>query len=833
MKKAKLLFVLLMSIVIVMPLSGQNYWTNLTTNDGLVGNNINDILIQNRASIWIATPSGLSHYNGNTFTNYTNLNSTLANSNIKKMTYANGELYLVTSSGLSSFDGQLFKNYTTANGLIDDAITDIATDNTGKLWIASLNGVTNYDGTSFVHDSTKRAYNIAVDAMNRVYIFKFNSLFNIPGAPPACEIFEGGVWTVPTMSPFSYVQSFPDLKKTKSGDLISYSKTGDYYIKITYPFNVTRVNPKDEGSNILNIKEIEIDANNKSWIAASSLYAGADSTFNPFTIKPNSAQFENVDVNSGIIVAGKDQGIFIANSSIEPVPVTETIEVNNIRTRVDAMGLLFNNVKTLSPSFEFPKGNNSHGIFAGNFVVAAKKQSNPFYNVHPILPFRREMSPGPINNTNGASINFMAKVSLQEINTHKTQFNQSAYQMPDGIKNWPAVADTSIGVALDLAPFVDVNNDGCYSPSLGDYPKILGDEAIYWINHPDNNALPFEYHYMLYGYNSSNDPDINQSLFLKYTIVNRDPSPYDSVKVGFYLDTDLGNPRDDYVGCDSLENIMYTYNGDLFDENVGGFNGYGSNRPALGAKYLSDSMDTYTYYNSGGGVTGEPNNEQEWLNILNGNWKNGSPSYYGGNGWNSQGTTSIPSKYMFTGDPFLSTGWTERTPGGSAPANAPGDRRQFASIPYFSLAPGQRRSIDLVVAYGQKSGASTAMGENISELISVLNHAKTVYDTMNYSGFTYGTTTPCAIATGLSQEDASQTFSLFPNPSNGLVQIKSTEKITGIRVVDINGRLVYQIQEINKFETQIQLPKNLVDGIYFIEARMGEKVKTMKLVLQG
>jgi hypothetical protein len=30
-----------------------------------------------------------------------------------------------------------------------------------------------------------------------------------------------------------------------------------------------------------------------------------------------------------------------------------------------------------------------------------------------------------------------------------------------------------------LLPFADVNNNGIYDPSYGDYPNVLGDEALY------------------------------------------------------------------------------------------------------------------------------------------------------------------------------------------------------------------------------------------------------------------------------------------------------------------------------------------------------------------
>ena len=43
------------------------------------------------------------------------------------------------------------------------------------------------------------------------------------------------------------------------------------------------------------------------------------------------------------------------------------------------------------------------------------------------------------------------------------------------------MGDTSLGQAPYLAPFVDVDYDGLYNPALGDYPDVMGDQAIFFI----------------------------------------------------------------------------------------------------------------------------------------------------------------------------------------------------------------------------------------------------------------------------------------------------------------------------------------------------------------
>lgn len=65
-----------------------------------------------------------------------------------------------------------------------------------------------------------------------------------------------------------------------------------------------------------------------------------------------------------------------------------------------------------------------------------------------------------------------------------------------------------MGQAAQLADFVDINSDGIYNPSSGDYPCIKGDQAVFMIFNDDRNVhgetggqkMRFEFHAMLYAY---------------------------------------------------------------------------------------------------------------------------------------------------------------------------------------------------------------------------------------------------------------------------------------------------------------------------------------------
>ena len=77
------------------------------------------------------------------------------------------------------------------------------------------------------------------------------------------------------------------------------------------------------------------------------------------------------------------------------------------------------------------------------------------------------------------------------------------------------------------------------------------------------------------------------------------------------------------------------------------------------------------------------------------------------------------------------------------------------------------------------------------------------------------------------------TFSLYPNPSNGLIKIALNEKPLepwSVRVFDLTGKLI-----AHSWENEVRIIKDLSDlesGIYLIEINVNEVVRTEKIILQ-
>ena len=599
-------------------------------------------------------------------------------------------------------------------------------------------------------------------------------------------------------------------------------------MEINYPLDIKRhdvlVNGKPAPFNFYStyMKAFE-KQDGKLWVGSSNvlgsfLLSGSDSMVTKHFVSKLRIFASSIDIFKDLIVVGTNNGVYFANTAVKgSIAEGESISINQIKTSVKATEPLFSSSSlNAARNFEFPKDSMRQGIYSSNFIVAAKKTNQSNFDVYPLRAYYTAFIPGPIRNTAGVTKEYIVKVSQEEINVHKLNYNLPSYTIPNGIKNWPAYGDSTLGIAKDLAPFVDANSNGCYDPENGDYPIIKGDEAIYWINHPENKDLKLEYHWMMYAFNDPARQYLNQSLFVQYTIVNRDVSAYDSVKVGMQVDGDLGNPSDDFVGCDSINNIFYTYNGDLFDEAFRGNTGYGNNTPALGVKFLSDSMTNALYYNNGSATNGDPTNAQEWLNYMNSRWRNGQQVKYGGNGFNTADVTTIPTNYMFSGNPYTQVGWSEVNPGPTEHRNNEGDRRFFGSMPYFALQPNERKTIEVVVGYGMTPDTTIQVGQNIAEMISVLNASGSFNDTISLPVSDFATTDSCNATTSINElsNQEQQNLKFFPNPTEGVINILATESMVRIELYDMKGSKLVSVNPASK-AYRLNLD-GLNEGVYIV-----------------
>ena len=78
----------------------------------------------------------------------------------------------------------------------------------------------------------------------------------------------------------------------------------------------------------------------------------------------------------------------------------------------------------------------------------------------------------------------------------------------------------------------------------------------------------------------------------------------------------------------------------------------------------------------------------------------------------------------------------------------------------------------------------------------------------------------------LSINDVNVELIMYPNHADQFISVKSTEVLSGIRVIDMTGKEVIR-KSIQSNDTTLDLG-NLNTGIYFLEAKAGKATKTMR-----
>ncbi len=486
-----------------------------------------------------------------------------------------------------------------------------------------------------------------------------------------------------------------------------------------------------------------------------------------------------------------------------------------------APGVMFTKVdpmtSSLIPGYEIPKGEGKNvmfntsiwcsGVDAGGVLrVAAMKYGINGFDFFPgPISSTQDYSSTDYMNAYGTTANSNSSkwyVTNSDIQNHIVNFGQTGYIMPNSISNWPGNGISNAGVSANLAPFVDNNNNGIYEPVLGDYPDIRGDACYYMIMNDLANAhsgsggfpLGIEIHTMLYQFADSNYLD--STTFAHFRIYNRGNIDLTDFRFGLWTDWELGNGSDDFVGCDTSNNVMFAYNGDNNDEGV---NSYGFNPPSSGIVALNQPMKYFTYFD--GAIASSINTPANYQQLLSGYWPNGSPWLYGDDGFSG----TIPTNYVFQGNPIISSDWTMLSQGNIAPD----DMKALMVMPEISLPVGSSVCHDFAVLYSRGSGQD-AIG-NANELINLAATAKSDFDAMtNYN---------CNQVTLGQKELRVDQIELYPNPTSGSFTLSfGDEAISGqVIVTDMRGRVILEEKISN--ENVKFLTLDTQSGIYNVSIK--------------
>jgi hypothetical protein len=480
-----------------------------------------------------------------------------------------------------------------------------------------------------------------------------------------------------------------------------------------------------------------------------------------------------------------------------PATAAAELNINNTKALIQSGGDMwwdFNRAR-----YEIPSGSEKTSLFAGSLWLAGQDVSGQFkvaalrfrqigndYWTGPLSTIDAEIDPQTCQDydrhwetTRSMVAEFRAWWEAgqfdQENNTNTQEELYSGYTIPAVIEEWPAHGRNFSPYNEDyyLAPFFDRNGDGDYNPADGDYPgyvlsgqsdcsrrvrDIYGDQNLWWVFndkgniHTESNGQAIGMEIRAQAFAFATTDEVNNMTFYNYELINRSTFELTDTYFGQWVDGDLGNAQDDYVGVDVQRGLGYFYNGDDEDEDAQGQLGYGINPPAIGVDFfqgpfqendfkdnclcLNDyaaaiaddgiiypgqgagygdgivdneryGMRKFLYHNNASGPQGDPSNATDYYNMLRGLWRDGTPMTYGGNGYDPANPNAIPAGYMFPGntDPegwgtggIKQDNWTEVTAG-----NSPADRRFVQSSGPFRLGPGAVNNITVGVVWMQAS----------------------------------------------------------------------------------------------------------------------------------
>lgn len=428
--------------------------------------------------------------------------------------------------------------------------------------------------------------------------------------------------------------------------------------------------------------------------------------------------------------------VFYSFFQLNAQQLHKILDQNEVSTTMWSNGNLFHNPLVSSASYEVLNGSGNHLIFNGHMTFAGINQDGDIKVANSSWRRPESFHPGPFSSTGNYygydytsnNVNTIWKVRRSEIIYHIDNFDNPNYEAPDGISDWPGNGNVNAGMAEQLAPYVDLNNNQIYEPELGEYPCIRGDMAIYSIMNDGrfNNLnvgsekMDLEVHTMMYQFNGNDF--IDTTTFMNVKVINRGTDDYSDFKMMLYIDGDIGFIEDDYIGCDSTRNLAFTYNGNSNDAGGNGAPGYGANPPALGIVSLNKHMEYFgSFFRFMNSATVNPITVDGYWNYMNGRWLDGTPWTYWGNGYQSSNT---PTNYLFSGNPYTEEGWTELNVDGDGSSNSYGDRRKFIVLEAQNLPSGGEVIYDFAVI---TSRAGEVL-RNVQGVIDLADDVKQYYD---------------------------------------------------------------------------------------------------------
>jgi hypothetical protein len=833
--------------------NGSNWTIYNRTNSGIPCDTVLSVAFATSTITWVGTAGGAASYDGSGWVTYNTGNSGLSGNSVYAITVFNGKTWFGTNAGISSFDGTNWLSYSTSNsGLAGDTVNTISFDPGIAMWAGTTRGLSELQGTTWTtYLKNRNVKSICPDASGTKWIGLYGS--GNPAGPPAVYTLSGT-----TLTPITQILSqIPALVATTQTSLCR-GPHGGVVIDANGGGGFASVNSL-----------IEVTPQKVYSYEDTMVYLNNYSAFEQSTGKLWFVNSYTTGLRSGLIS-------FDATKFTDPLDGLnydncKDLDINNVRATMMVRGDMdWNHV---SAHYEVPKGSGDNAIFASALWIGGLDNAGSLHQA--AMTYRQngyDYWPGPLDTLAGktdsltaASYDKIWKIDKIKVQEFIHYFNTGAvasgtYTPQADILSWPAAGNGNY--TRNMAPFVDVNNNGIYDPLTGgDYPLIKGDQMLYWIfndnlgKHTETGGTPLkvEVHASAYAYFcpsiADSDKVLNYTTFYNYQIFNRSNQNYHNAELGVWEDTDLGDYADDYVGSNPAGNYGYVYNG-AFCDGYGGVGQYGCKPPMLSTIILNgpiavtgDGIDNnnngvidepgernlmtgFTYYNNdfnpvngnpGGNSGFGPNvyRPQSYYDYNSGRWGDSTLRTYGGNGIGG----NTPTPFMFPNFAYDTTGWSEPTAG-----NTPGDRRFLISCGPFELEAGSMVSLDYAVVFTRDTNLAP-----FSQAFFMKNKS----DNEKIASWFAQQNAPTCTGFYMGIEDLKQkpVLDVYPNPANDALYVNYSKEAGtfGITVYDITGKELITQSRLPSGIHALDISK-LSEGIYFLRVQDSDGASCRKFI---
>lgn len=463
-----------------------------------------------------------------------------------------------------------------------------------------------------------------------------------------------------------------------------------------------------------------------------------------------------------------------------------------------------------------------------------------------------EYWPGPLNNQTGLPIscqdyNKVWKVSGVDVQNFRADFKDNQRlddPIPVSIMAWPGRGNPQSiyhnGFLLphqDLAPFWDEDQDGIYNPYDGDYPiadpahpTVIADDLL-WMVFNDNEgvhgvsgaaALKAEVQLTAYAFNCNADSVIDRTIFTRHKIINKSTTDWIDFRTSYWADFDLGSPTDDYIGTDVNLNTLYAYNQvqNDFDWPQHTGRAYGMNPPVQAVTFLNQPLLYTMHHENNSTPLGWATNPTEFYHLMNAKFRNGVPLTPDRKGYNPN--SNLPAtNYIYPDNPnhfAISNLWTMV-------------HKQIAGMDQLVIMTTGKdtikvaESFELVMAYSYHRDHDSSNLQNINLMKKQVPLVHQYYN----NGYNNGNCSPLVPTKQLNEATKEALVKIYPNPTNGKVNLQAEGEIEMIQVFDVLGKLILTTKNIAEEQTTVDL-SGYSEGVYLIKIKLNNSWTTKKIV---